>query len=496
MTTPQVIVELGLAAGAAVPGSYMVFGDPSSLLGTAEYAPDNLLYQVPDTELNSFSCSRGAVRASEPLITYEAGQATITLVNQDGQYDPDNFQGPFAYAAGWSATTFAGGATVNNFVVSAADALKINVGDWVRFSVQPGGYQVIAVGVPSGGSAGVIVTPNAPGVLGAGTATQYHTMLTPQVAVRIRAVWDGTAYPLWAGFVTDWDPQYSGPEASYCVITAADGLGYLAQDGLRAELGAPVGEGELSGTRVNRILDSASWPGGSIHRDVDAGNSAMTGTTLPGTPLSELQAVADSELGAFYMSADGKAAFRSRRAILTGAMSAASQATFGSGAGELPYADRDLEHASARLANIITAGTDGGVPVTVQDTDSVTRYQARPFTRTDLLLEDPGEPLQWASLILYQCKDPEQWFAALAIDPRAAPDLLYPQVLGRDIGHRITVRRRPPGMPVISRDVFIRGAAHEYRQGYWRTAWALQSALKYDFLIFGTGVYGRDRMAF
>jgi hypothetical protein len=98
--------------------------------------------------------------------------------------------------------------------------------------------------------------------------------------------------------------------------------------------------------------------------------------------------------------------------------------------------------------------------------------------------------------VLYQCKDPEQWFAALTADPRIKPDLMYPQVLGRDFGDRITIRRRPPGMPMISRDVFVRGVQHDYRAGYWNTRWALQSAVKYsDFLILGTGIIGHDLLA-
>jgi hypothetical protein len=48
----------------------------------------------------------------------------------------------------------------------------------------------------------------------------------------------------------------------------------------------------------------------------------------------------------------------------------------------------------------------------------------------------------WAGLILYQSKDWEQWVTSLSIDPRALEDSLYPQVFSREIGDRITVRRR------------------------------------------------------
>jgi len=51
-------------------------------------------------------------------------------------------------------------------------------------------------------------------------------------------------------------------------------------------------------------------------------------------------------------------------------------------------------------------------------------------------------------------------------------------------------------MPQVSRDCFIRGVSHEYRRGFWTTRWVLQSALKYGFLLFDTGVFDHDRLAF
>ena len=494
-TTPQVIVELGLGGGAGLGSPYLILGEPASVLGTALLAPATVLYQVPDTDLNSFTCSRGASTGG-PLISYEAGQATVTLVNMQGQYDPDNYQGPFAAAAGWTAACQASGSDTSHFKVSTADSLDIYEGDWVRFTAVAGAYMVTSLAAPSGGSVQIAITPAAPSVIGSGTAARYQTMLTPNVIVRIRAVWGGVSYPVWAGYVTDWDPQYTGPEASYCVLTATDGLGYLSQDGLRTELGSPVGAGELSGTRVNRILDSAGWATGTSWRSVESGNSMMLGTTLGGTPLTELQLVTDSELGGFWMSPSGKATFRARRTVLTRAMSVTPQATFGSGPGELPYTDRDLEHASSRLVNQVTAGNSAGEQTTTNDSAAQARYGLRPFSRTDLLIF-AGDLWQWVKLILYQDKDPEQWFSALTIDPRVSPAVFYPLVLGLDFRDRITIRRRPPGMLLVSRDVFIQGVSHEYRRGFWGARWTLQSAAKYnDFLILGTGIIGHDLLAF
>ncbi len=576
---PTARVYLGLTGGAAIPAQYLILGDPAlGLLDTGQLAPDGLMAMVDPHQVNGFTCSRGSSRIDGPMISYEAGTASITLINQDGRWDPDNYTGPYAAAAGWTAktlpwtfataftgttTTFvvttaqsaqitvgdtfrdtgpgqvlagpftvtaigvpsgglvsvtftpaapapiAGGDTLlqyatapadgTTFTVSAADALKIQPGDWVRFSAVAGGYLVTAVPAPSAGFVAVGITPAAGQVIGGGIAYQYQTQLTPMVSVRIVATWAGTAYPLWSGYVTDWDPQYSGPDASYCVVTCMDGLGYLAQDGLRITLGTPVGAGEDAGARVTRILDSAGWPGAASHRDIDTGISLLQGTLLDGPPLSELQLVADSELGGFWMSPGGKAVFRNRHAILQRPESATSQAIFGSGASELPYTERELEHASTRLINTVPVAIAGGVTVTYTDTDSAARYMTRAYPREDLLLMTGGEAQQWAGLILYQNKDPEQWYAGLTVDPRASPAALYPVVLGSDVGWRITARRRPPGMPMIFRDCFIRGITHTYSQMFWQTTWVLQSAAKYVFLILDSATQAQldsDRLGF
>jgi hypothetical protein len=491
---PDIAVLLGLGAGSTIPSQYLVLDDPTrGILGTAQVAPANLAVDASPW-LNSFTTFRGCSSVTSPLVTYEAGTATVTLINQRGEWDPDNYlNGNTAPdpSGAWSLTTFATPVNGTYFIATTAASQQVTVGDWVAFSAQPGVYIVTAASIPSGGFVNVSITPAAPGPVGAGTATQYATLLTPGVTLDIVAYWRNVAYPLWSGTVTNWDPQYLGPEKSYCVITATDGLGYLAQEGLRTELGSPAGAAELAGARVHRILDSAGWPGGTGFRDIDTGISLLQGTTLGGTPLAELQLVADSELGAFYMSPAGKATFRDRHALSSDPVSVTPNALFGSGTGELPYTTRDLEHQSTRMVNTVTASIAGGNPAVYTAALPVVRYGPRTFNRQDLLLMTDGEAQQWANLILYQNSDPEQWYKTLLVDPRANPAALFPQVLGRDVGHRITIRRRPPGMPSVTRDSFIRGVAHSYSRAFFQTTWTLQSASKYGFLILDDVTQGR-----
>src|SRR6266496_6239787 len=69
--------------------------------------------------------------------------------------------------------------------------------------------------------------------------------------------------------------------------------------------------------------------------------------------------------------------------------------------------------------------------------------------------------------------DLELRFDTLTIKPMSDPNNLFPQVLGREIGDRIRIVRRPPGGGTITRDVFIRGIEHsvDARAREWVTTW-------------------------
>ena len=93
-------------------------------------------------------------------------------------------------------------------------------------------------------------------------------------------------------------------------------------------------------------------------------------------------------------------------------------------------------------------------------------------------------------------------FDSVTVSPLRDPGL-WPQILGREIGDRLTVYRRPPGgVATIIRDVFIRGITHsiDASAGTWQTQWDLQSARKYTgFLILddpANGLLDTGKLAF
>jgi hypothetical protein len=316
------------------------------------------------------------------------------------------------------------------------------------------------------------------------------SQVEPMRAVRIRAEWDGVTYPLWRGYADAWQVDYQGPTGSTVTLTASDAFSVFASYDRPAS--TPVGGSELSGARIHRVLTSAGWP--TEDRLIAAGDSTMQATDLEGNALSELQLVAESEIGELYVDASGRVVFRNRRAVLNEARSSTVQATFGGqddSPTELPYADVGLTYDAQSITNLVSVTRAGGTPQVREDAPSRARYLTRSYTRSDLLLETDAEAASYAGFVLHQGADPELRFNQLILLPRK-DERLWPQALGREIGDRIQVIRRPPGGgdPIV-REVFVRGVEHEYRDMQWTTRFALQAAGRYQFWTIGHPDLGR-----
>lgn len=332
-------------------------------------------------------------------------------------------------------------------------------------------------------------------------ATQYTDGSQPG------CTWSGTAhdssserpssvtFDVFNGFIDDWLIDWEGDYESEVNIPCTDGFALLA-DNDRTALGSEVGANELTGARVNRILDSVGWSASA--RSIATGDTQVKGTTLSGDGLSELFLVTDTEIGEFYQNASGTMVFRNRRALMNDTRSVEVQARFGDGGdtmGELEYHDVGIKYESAQLVNEVRIAREGGTQQTVEDAASKAKYRrTRVFERTDLQMLSDGEALAHASWILYIAKDAELRFDELTIEPQKDEERLFPQCLAREIGDRLLVRRRPPGSggEQIAREVFVRGVQHDIGQWRWTTKFTLQSASKVgNFLTLNHPELGR-----
>lgn len=302
------------------------------------------------------------------------------------------------------------------------------------------------------------------------TAGPYYPNVLPMRRIRISGTYSGITYQLFSGFVESWPMTWTGNLVGSVSITASDGFKVLGLKLLNNSY--PV---ERSDLRVGRVLDDAGWS--TAARVLTTGISILTSATLVNAnALGHLQAVALTENGRLFISASGGAYFQDRHQPFN---STVSNATFGdvSSNGELGYTDLTVSYDDTQIWNEIrSAGISGIDQVTADTATSQLHYFTRTLGRSGLLIEDDNEASAAAGFLLAQYKDPVLRIESIEITPDLDGTNLYPQAWGRELGDRVTVKRRPPGGSTISQQSFIEGVEHDLAIGVLTKArWRLSA---------------------
>jgi hypothetical protein len=178
--------------------------------------------------------------------------------------------------------------------------------------------------------------------------------------------------------------------------------------------------------------------------------------------------------------------------LWTAARTRTSQATFGDGTGELRFAELEPDQVeTSDVRNRITIRwNDRNGEVTKSDSASIVDWGVREDSlEVSMTVENDAE--RYATFLLSQFADPQFSFGSITIIPKKDPTNLWPEVLGRELGDRITIKLTPPGGGSrIERDVFIRSIEHSVRPGLdWVTTFGLQDAEAWpDVFVIGDDV--------
>lgn len=303
-----------------------------------------------------------------------------------------------------------------------------------------------------------------------------QTDIRPGRPLRIKATWNAVTYDLFRGTVQMWSPEYPGYAKDSAVrAECADGIAQLAN----AQLANSTPE-ERTGYRIRRLANLVDWS--PSLRDIDDGLSSMPAGQQTSSAWDSMQLAAISEMGELYVAPDGKLTFRDRNALWTEARTQTSQATFGDQSGELKYAELEPVGAdTSAIRNKITiVYNEQNGQVSWSDGESVTSWGVRD-EQLQVSLTDSSTASSYAKFLLTQYADPQFTFGSITIVPRADPTNLWPQVLGRKLGDRITIKLTPPGGGArIIREAFIRSVEHSVTPGFdWSTTFGLADASEF-----------------
>ena len=221
----------------------------------------------------------------------------------------------------------------------------------------------------------------------------YYTYLTPMKKVQITATYAGTTYGLFSGFITSYlntQPK-DATEVAYTTIQAVDAM-RLAQNAQISTV-AGASAGDLSGTRINQILDQIDWP--ASMRDVDAGLTTLQND--PGTArtsLNAMQTVATTEYGALYVNEDGEFVFQDRS--VTAGSIGGTVTTFNDNGTGIAYANAIWRLDDTLIFNSATVSRSGGTPQTAINQPSIDKYFIHSYNIQDLLMQSDAVALDYA----------------------------------------------------------------------------------------------------
>jgi hypothetical protein len=211
--------------------------------------------------------------------------------------------------------------------------------------------------------------------------------------VQISATYGATTYSLFSGFITSYvntQPK-DATEVAYTTIQAVDAFRLAQNAQVSTITGASAGN--LSGTRINQILDQIDWP--ATMRDVDAGLTTLQAD--PGTArtsLSAMQTVADSEYGALYVNTDGEFVFQDR-AVTAGSIGG-TVTTFNDNGTGIAYANAMWKLDDNLIFNSAQVSRTGGSPQTATNQASIDKYFIHSYNLQDLLMQTDAVALDYA----------------------------------------------------------------------------------------------------
>lgn len=323
------------------------------------------------------------------------------------------------------------------------------------------------------------------------------TRINPNVSVKAIATWAGVDYPMYYGFADGWYPLRSYPEGGTVGLSATDAFKIFNRINKLA-LGAPVGAGELTGARVNRLLDLIGWS--TLQRNIDPGTFTHQSSLLAGALLGQMRLAAASARGGLFMDQAGRVTFQDQIAWYNSSRALTVQWTFGDQNGEVLTAGFAEMRDDQLVYNDINVARVGGSTITRQDpTVTAYPYLWSSYNRTDLTLETDTQVVTYAEAVLRTSKNGGTRVDYIQLEPDGFDDL-WPVVLGARFGDRVAVNLTHPYTGIrFTGDYFIEGIDHDVpvreSGGKWVTKFYLSDASAYPknpFIIGRSLIGGPD----
>jgi len=318
-------------------------------------------------------------------------------------------------------------------------------------------------------------------------ASPYTGLLNPMRKVTITATWNGTTYPIFAGYITSYDtttPRDVG-EVVYTTIQAVDGFRLFQNAQITTVATTPAGQ--TSGTRIGKILDSIGWPTGM--RDIDAGQTTVQAD--PGTlrtSLAAMQTVTSTEYGSLYMDGFGNLVFQDRQ--LTSSSVAGTPVDFNDNGTGISYNNAVWKLDDTLVFNKVSITRTGGTAQVAFNQASIDKYFLHSYQEQNLLMQTDTEALDNARAFLASRQETSIRCDAVTLDLYTANyDAGITAALDLDFFDPITVTTTQPGSSTLTKTLQVFGVSHDIKPSAWKTTLTTLEPILDSFII-GSSQYG------
>jgi hypothetical protein len=315
-------------------------------------------------------------------------------------------------------------------------------------------------------------------------ASPYYNLLVPMRKVQITATYAGNTYTIFSGFITSYTTTtpLNADEVTYTTIAAVDAMRLAQNAQISTVPGAAAGN--LSGTRINQILDAIGWP--NSERDVDAGLTTLQAD--PGTArtsLNAMQVVATSEYGAFYVDATGRFVFQDRSATVS--TIANTPTVFNDNGTDIGYANAVWRLDDTLIYNSASITRVDGTTQTATNTASVIKYFTHSYNQQNLLMQTDENALNYAQA--YVASRAETTIRCDAIELDLNTDNYANGIvaaLDLDFFDPVTITTNQPGASTLTKTLQVFGVKHSITPNSWKAVFTTLEPIIDGFIIGST----------
>ena len=303
---------------------------------------------------------------------------------------------------------------------------------------------------------------------------------------------NGTAIPVFTGFVEDVTLDYDLSGDAIANVSCVDGLALLANQTI---VDAAVVQ-QQSGARVQAVLGNAgvSWPAGTA---IDTGISELASGTATGNALAYLRQVEESEQGYLYVSRSGVLTFRSRHTTLNNPIAGAQFSDDGSG---IPYEQVARFSGARSLFNKVTGELEDGTAREADDLTSQAEFSIRTLDVGALLMRAVAVLEDLVEYLLNRFSEPSTRVDSLTVNLDRLSTVNAEKMAGFELVDMCDVEFTPPGRSAFTDSLLVQGIQHSVTVGGpWRTTLSFEERDTRTFLVLDDATLGRldsNRLAF